>query len=403
MHYDSITADETWGAGVHVVAGDIRVHATLTIAPCAVVRLRSELGIQVDSDGTLIAEGTASQPIRFDRDAPDQPWGQLLVYLGQARLAYLTLEGGGQTSNDPNSAALWIRDDGTAHDQRTLVRVAHVTIHNAIKFGLRVEDNALFTADSTDLVITSSGQFPVLAAPSSVASLPPGQYTGNAIDEILVPEGAFESDATLSDRGVPYHIGMPGNRNTSLRVSRMTGPVPLLTIGPGVVLRFEPAANMEVEHFTSDSPASGALRVEGTADRPVVFTSAAATPAAGDWGGLWFSSVLDPRDSIDHARVEYAGGETGTENFSCDNPAAPANLANSNRAAIMVRGRPPGAFITNTTLVDSAADGIERGWAGDPIDFAAGNEFVRIAWCEQSYPRPSMGSCPNPVPCTRSM
>ena len=89
-------------------------------------------------------------------------------------------------------------------------------------------------------------------------------------------------------------------------------------------------------------------------------------------------------------RVEYAGG-----------PAAPVDMWNFNNAAIGIFGVPASAFITSTTISDSAGDGIERGWTGGAIDFTAGNTFIDVAWCQQSYPRPDGAACPDPAPCIR--
>ena len=283
-HGNTITADETWAAGRHLVTFDVsvRMGATLTIAPCATVRVRTRYGIDVLTGGTLVADGTALQPIRFEPETAGQPWRQIQVSQGQARLAYVTLEAGGEVANDPLSAALWLRGDNASSMAQPLVRVRHVTIRNATKYGVRLEANATFSADSADLTITGAGQFPVLSLPGSVGSVPSGLYTGNAVDEMLVLAGAIEWDMTLADRGVPYHIGRPGLADNSFRVMGMGTAVPLLTIEAGVTMRFERRAEIAIEHFTADVPAHGALHAIGTAARPVRFTSAAVNPAAGD-------------------------------------------------------------------------------------------------------------------------
>lgn len=397
----TITANETWGPGLHLIPFDVsvRMGATLTIAPCAVVRVRAPYGLDVLAGSTLVAEGTEAQPIRFESETAGQPWRQIQVSQGQARLAYVTLEGGGEVPSDPSSAALSLRGDSGMAVAQPVARVVHVTIRNAAKYGVRLESNATFTGDSDDLTIDGAGRFPVLTHPGGVGSIPAGHYTGNAVDEILVLAGSVEWDMTMADRGVPYHIGSPAQQNTSFRVTGSA--IPLLTIAPGVVLRFERLAVMEVEHFAGNSPAHGALHAVGTAARPVLFTSAAAAPVAGDWVGIWFGGTPDPRDRIENARVEYAGAASGAENFSCANPAAPVPESHNNRAAVLVMGVPTTAFVAQTAIVRSAGDGIERGWTGGPIDFAAGNTFTNVAWCHQSFPRPQTGACPDPAPCDR--
>lgn len=50
----------------------------------------------------------------------------------------------------------------------------------------------------------------------------------------------------------------------------------------------------------------GTLDAQGTVADPVVFTSAHATPAAGDWDGLWVRS--SPATVVRDAEVLYGGG-----------------------------------------------------------------------------------------------
>jgi hypothetical protein len=95
--------------------------------------------------------------------------------------------------------------------------------------------------------------------------------------------------------------------------------------------------------------------------------------------------------------VEYAGGDTGTRGFSCGT--VPSADPPSNEAAIAIFGLPASAFVTNTTIVKSAANGIERAWTGGVVDFLPTNTFTDVAFCRQTYPRPAAGSCPDPAPC----
>ena len=70
-----------------------------------------------------------------------------------------------------------------------------------------------------------------------------------------------------------------------------------LIIDPGVTVRFLEGVQLAVH---------GTLLAAGTAGLPITFTSAAASPAAGDWTRLWFAP--DQGSSLlEHAIVEYAG------------------------------------------------------------------------------------------------
>ncbi|MCA9668424.1 MAG: hypothetical protein KC503_22690 [Myxococcales bacterium] len=415
MHQGHITADETWTAatGPHIVTFSFGVQkgATLTIEPCSEVRLAADHGIDVagpntPDTGTLVAEGTADRPIRFVADQPGKPWAGLLVRQGgSARLAYVTLEGGGSDAAR-NGAALAILGDQSQPAPQELVHVDHVTISGADTHGVSIEGHGAFTADSKELVISGAGSYPVRAWPNGLGTLPSGSYTGNAVDEILMPGGGgaenIAVDMTLHDRGVPYRVGLVTSNAPELRVSAAPATtVATLTIEAGVHIRFGKGGMFAIEFATGTNPATGAVVAEGTASAPIVFTSAERTPAAGDWVGLRFGLKPDARNKLDHVRVEYAGGQTGIDNFSCDNPARPSSSAGRNEAAILILGEPAGAFVTNSTIADSAGDGIERGWSGPPIDFLATNTFQNVAYCKQSYPLPQSGACPSPVPCER--
>lgn len=103
-----------------------------------------------------------------------------------------------------------------------------------------------------------------------------------------------------------------------------------LTINPGVVIKATSGADVYVAIMQG-----GAIIAEGTASRPIVFTSNTSTPNAGDWGGLivlgkapinsvtggdatstseigglaYGGSIVDDNSGvIKYVRVEYSGG-----------------------------------------------------------------------------------------------
>src|SRR5262249_28182290 len=160
---------------------------------------------------------------------------------------------------------------------------------------------------STGLVVTENDHYPVNMWANGLSTLPDGDYTGNAIDAVFLVgsgAGAIGEDVTIHDRGVPYVIGNEVS-NPQLRVVGGSAASPVqLTIEPGVELRFGLGGVLHVDYGAVPSMASAALVAEGTEDAPIVFTSDAATPAAGDWLGVYFWNVPDPRSMITHARVE---------------------------------------------------------------------------------------------------
>jgi hypothetical protein len=239
---------------------------------------------------------------------------------------------------------------------------------------------------------------PITTFARAVGSIPTGTYTGNAADEIIVrgtggPEAIVE-DTTIHARGVRYRIGIqPGS---VLDVGNVAG-LATLTIEPGVILAFFPGATFRVETAVGTSPARGALVASGTASAPIVFTSAAAPPAAGDWYGLWLGGLVDPSTRLDHVQVEFAGKASGSGSDSC----VPAGQMVPNDAAIRILGGEPATvFITNTTIISSAFHGIDRGFRSDvKPSFLPTNTFTAVAGCRETYPRDPNGACPGSVPC----
>jgi hypothetical protein len=293
----------------------------------------------------------------------------------------------------------------------TPIKVDHVLIQDAPGFGISLNENSGFAPGSQALTITdtgkapgfgpASGPYPMRIVLNGISTIPTGTYTGNGKDEIEIagddPNASLSIDATLPNRGVPYHVG-GGGSNTDLRVASSGGAAVTLTIEAGVEIRFEKNGRLGIGRYTGDQPPIGVLIAVGTRSQPIVFTSAAATPAPGDWAGLRFTETLSPNNLLEYVIVRYAGGDCGCANFSCG-PTLMTGVADE--AAILLFNHAPSKFIKNCTIEHSAAHGIGRGWTGTPdISFVADNNFVGVAGCFESYPRPKAG-CPASVPCPR--
>ena len=77
-----------------------------------------------------------------------------------------------------------------------------------------------------------------------------------------------------------------------------------LTIEPGTVIKFTENSELDVGYSQSGS----AIIANGTVDNPIIFTSAAATPSAGDWYGIWLYSGTSGVTSFRYCTIQYAGG-----------------------------------------------------------------------------------------------
>jgi hypothetical protein len=398
VHSGDVQGDEVWtaAAGPHIVEGDVRVRngSKLTVEPCAVVRFARGKSLTVaypltPNEGELIAEGTAERPIRFE-GLDGARWGAVSVrYPGTARLAHVTIEGGGDGSFN---ASLVAHGDNVL-PSKPILSVKQVTVKNSASAGVRVEQMSTFTPDSVGLTVTGSGNeahpYPLELHENAINNAPEGSYTGNRKDEILVnQEEKLQENTVMRDLGVRWHMG-----NSTVDKFVIGGgsksPLTTLTIEPGVTLAFERHSGMRVEHWSGEFAASGAVIAVGTPEKPIVFTSAAETPAPGDWQGLWFGGVPRDTNRFDHVRFEYTGDDCGCILATC-------SAISRFEGAVIFSQKPPAGFITNADFSKGAGHGVVLGYLGAPVDFASSNRFDAMAGCATTLPGDN--SCPSPRP-----
>ncbi|HWB75714.1 MAG TPA: hypothetical protein VG755_12185 [Nannocystaceae bacterium] len=396
---DNVEAAQVWTAdgSPHLVPYDFTIHAPVLIEACARVQLGANVTLTVGENGSIVADGIAEMPIVIER-LDDAPWSTIRTLGGEVQLFYTRIEGGGAVGNGlPDlTGALLLRAPSGVTTPTDVARMHFVDIVGSEAAGLRIDGVASIAADSRDVTITEGASHPISASATMVSAIPEGSYTGNADDRIVLTTANTETiytDATIFDRGIPYLIGQPGQVG-ELRVQGNQAGLAVLTIEAGVELQFQQDGVFTVEHATGDAPATGALVAMGTADDPIVLTSAAESPAAGDWLGVYFGGIPDALDVVDHVQIEYAGGASASGSNSCMYPGETIN-----NAAIRIFGAPQSAFVTNTVIAESAAHGIDRGWRSDTVfDFSSSNSFD-VARCTQTTPREADGACPDTVPC----
>lgn len=416
-HAGFVSADETWGPGLHEVSANVLVRAgvTLTVAPCAVVRLAKDVTITVDDEAkAFVAEGTATEPIVFERASAGEAWGALVTYApATMRLAYATLRGGGTTTGgigaDLGGATLAARDQSTT--RVNVLAVDHVTVEGSAGVGVLL-DSTGFVAGSRALRVTGAASYPVYLGAAFATNLPEGTYAPNGEGAFLLQSigpAVYDSaepilaDVTLPNRGLPYVVGS-GFSSIEVGDGRSESPKGSLTIEPGVELRFKAASSgrsqlrVRSQRVGTKDIAQGALIANGTETAPIVFTSQSASPAAGDWQGLYFEGTSDARNSMRHARISYAGADSTSTGLCVSTPGAPNYDADCS-VILWLDDAPASAFMTNTTIENGRGCGVYRAWKGSAVDFTATNTFRNLTGCAQSNVAPLSGSCDTTGPC----
>lgn len=419
-HQGTIDSDETWSAedGPHVLTFDLSVvGSTLTIEPCTTVLIgkgfQLNVGATSGDEAAIVAQGEPERPVTFERAVEDEPWGSIRIFpTGRLDLEETNLRGGGDPDTAQNFGGIIVAMGPGGNTGITeVVRVVNVVVEDSGGFGVNLQSRAIFSEDSTNLTIRGSGQlppsggldtsFPLYVDGPALSSIPPGDYTQNAIDEILVATtGSLQDKAvTFHERGVPYRMVTGFGMSPELNVEE--GGLSTLTIEAGVTIRFPSGApanvwGLDLGASNGDMPENiwpVRLVAEGTEDAPIVFTSAEDPPAPGDWAGIEWHGGPEDGNVMRFVSVEYAGGDSGTAGFGCGD-------ADNDAALIFRNWRPIDAFIEDSTFSDSAGGGIVSGWRSDEEgpDFT-NNSFSGIGnGCDVSRWADANGSCPEDPP-----
>ena len=388
-------AQQTWTAAAspHVLPYDINISASVTIEPCAVVRIAAGRSITISPpNGALIAAGMPGSAVTIEAQVAGMAWSSIHNMGGTLSLTHAVVRGGGHplNTNPAYAGTLHMQSSGTVGT----LHVDDVEIAGSLSQGVYINGDVGFDATSQNLYIHGSAGYPVHVFARVIGTIPNGAYADNGRAAIAIAGsgGPVLNTQTMHDRGVPYHVGS-GQDGGRMDVStQYKGPAAVLTIEPGVTMLFPPGGSLNI----NASNYGGALIAVGTPTRPIVFTSdKGRASTAGDWLGIGFDHQLAPQSVMQQVRVEFAGGPNTGGSDSCPYP----NRPGLNDAAIRIYGPPPTQFITSTEILASARDGIDRGWRANlQTDFLVTNKFTAVAGCKQTMPRTLAGTCPA-VPC----
>ncbi|PDV99606.1 right-handed parallel beta-helix repeat-containing protein [Candidatus Chloroploca asiatica] len=147
--------------------------------------------------------------------------------------------------------------------------------------------------------------------------------------------------SVLTPSPVAAETVITGNITENTTWTRANSPyiVGQAYIGAGVTLTIEPGVEVR---FTSGGwlstwpGAASTLIAEGTEDEPIIFTSAATSPQAGDWQYLYLYPTGAAR--LQHCIVEFAGGLTAIEVQSSDVSVRDCSIRDTSGYGIRLNG-----------------------------------------------------------------
>jgi hypothetical protein len=281
------SVDRTIGKG----CGTVRVRkgyrvegATLTIEAgvTLVFEPDAELSVGYRQPAKILVQGTAAEPVRFTSTETRAPgaWKGLYLYehADGSRISGLHIEYGGAGIRGP----IYVLAQDVAIEDSVIRDNLDVAVHVS-QMGRLSSFRGNKIEQTTATVM--------LLPPASVAALTgDNQFPAGANIHVLT--GVVRERVRWNDPGVPLVIGglleIAGEDDDAEA---------LVEIAPGSELRFDEDAYVNVGYYRP-----GALRAEGTAEAPIVFTSATErTPGA--WRGI--NLYKNASGSFAHAVFEY--------------------------------------------------------------------------------------------------
>lgn len=291
----NITTPTTWlSSKTYVVENGIDVDGTtLTIEPGTVIKFKAGAYISFgyNDNVTLVANGTAEKPIIFTAHASNPApgsWDGVWFYsntLTNSSMTYCEVNYAGQN----NHAAITLYEKITMNN---------CTVKDAENNGIYSEKGFISFNGNT---IEEVGSHAIEIEAIGVHTL----GTNNAITcdsnyGILVNGGHITlPTVTWTEQVVPYYIdgGISFDQT--------------FTIQPGVTLKFHAGAYFDFGYYENTT-----FTAVGTIEKPITFTSAASTPAAGAWPGLFFYTYTTSNSIMKYCTVEFGGKDYSNANIT---------------------------------------------------------------------------------------
>ena len=285
-----VATDEIWAAGAHTVNGSISVQgAKLTIEPGSTITMSPDSEIVVGTGGTLLVLGTSALRVVFTADSSSRGvWNGIYVESGASTAS--TIQNANILYAGESRAALTVDDGAT-------LTLSYTRIEQSKDYGMQLKGRTLLGGFIGNAFINNA-LGPVATDAGSAEQLKAGSYTPNDLEGVVVEASTLDHDATWVDLGVAYVSDA-----VTVQTATATGSA-ILTLDANVIVQI-----LKQKSWTVGT--NGALVTQGTATQPVIFSSAQAVPAPGDWYEIDFNSdSLGASNHLSYTIVEYGGGDS---------------------------------------------------------------------------------------------
>jgi hypothetical protein len=279
----TVSTNTTIGPGCVRLETTVVDGAVLTIAPGTTVAVAAGGSLSTLPSGDLVAAGTAAAPILFRSLLPTGSpgdWASVAVHASDnSELHHVTIRHGGAGTFE---AALYVDAPLRALEQ--------ITVEDSSSHGVNFSSSAGVATPAT-ISVARNARASVISEPEALLDVAAPVQFADADDAFEIGTGNIFGNGTLPAQSVPYRmvgssLVVPGGNDLLLAAG-----VTLQLTGSGLLVD------------------GGHLEAKGSSSAPVVFTSAKATPAPGDWGCVDVS--VDRGAIFDHAVFTYAGATCG--------------------------------------------------------------------------------------------
>ena len=403
-HCGNINSDETWEAGVdHSVSCDVVVRngAVLTIEDGVSVYFDPETALRVGTSGSagdLVATGTtgvtlssnATTPAAGDWDGLDLGPGvdDAVTDIEGLLIEYAGFDGQALYLNGSDFDLKDVEIDlsgghGVLVDDGSTPEFDGVTITDCADDGIYIKTNSGIDSAGTSNFINNSisgcGGYPVSVDTEYAGEIDSSNaLSGNDYDYVRLWGGVLSTDLTLALLDVDFLV------DSTLKVQDSTAPV--LTIEDGVTVAFESGQELWVGYGST-----GGLYIDGSTTG-VTFTSAESSPAAGDWGGVSFSTnYFEGGSLVTGLEIAYAGGNGyGGLHVSGSADASELNIHDNDGVGLYVANN--GEFaLSDSTIQDNTDDGVYVIGSLGGDDLFTGNTVTGNGDCAISLPADEVG------------